>query len=111
MDKLAKYRDIVESVLEPLTKIRYADGNLQCEAVFDRQHDRYLVVTLGWDDDERVHYPVIHIDIIDGKFWIQTDNTDRPIALELVRAGVPKSDIVLAFRPPEIRKHTEYAVA
>ena len=33
------------------------------------------------------------------------------IADELVRAGVPKSDIVLAFQPPELRHLTEFAVA
>ena len=33
------------------------------------------------------------------------------VAEELVQAGIPKSHIVLGFRPPEVRKHTEYAVA
>jgi hypothetical protein len=28
----------------------------------------------------------------------------------LLAAGVPKSDIVLAFHPPEIRQHTDFAV-
>ncbi len=54
---------------------------------------------------------MIHIDIVDGKLWIQADNTDRAVASELVEAGVPKSDIVLAFRLPEVRKYTAYAVA
>src|SRR5258708_7537054 len=112
MDKLSTYRDIVERVLDPYTKICYAHGDVQCEAIFDRQRDRYALMTLGWDEEEnRVHHPVIHIDIIGGKLWIQADNTDRAIAAELVKAGVPKTDIVLAFRPPEIRKHTDYAVA
>ena len=35
---------------------------------------------------------------------------DRPIATELLAAGVPKEDIVLAWHPPEVRKHTGYAV-
>jgi hypothetical protein len=111
MDTLSKYREIVERVLEPYTKIPYSRGTLQCEAIFDRQRDRYALVTLGWEDHKRVHHPLIHIDIVDGKLWIQTDNTDRAVASELVAAGVPKSDIVLAFRLPEIRKYTEYAVA
>jgi hypothetical protein len=58
-----------------------------------------------------VHFPLVHIDIIDGKLWIQTDNTEHGIAPELVRAGIPKSDVVLAFRPAEVRQHTDYAVA
>jgi hypothetical protein len=42
--------------------------------------------------------------------WIEKDNTEDGIAPELVQAGVPKSHIVLAFRSPEMRKLTEYAV-
>lgn len=37
---------------------------------------------------------------IDDKLWFQADNTEHGIAPELVQAGIPKSDIVLAFRPP-----------
>ena len=29
----------------------------------------------------------------------------------MIQAGIPKSQIVLAFRSPEMRKLTEYAVA
>jgi hypothetical protein len=43
--------------------------------------------------------------------WIEKDNTEDGVAPELVEAGIPKSQIVLAFRPPEVRKHTDYAVA
>jgi len=68
-------------------------------------------MTIGWENQNRIHHPVIHIDIIDGKLWIQADNTDCAIASELVLAGVPKSDIVLGFRMPEVRRFTEYAVA
>lgn len=31
------------------------------------------------------------------------------MATELIRNGVPSSDIVLAFQPPEMRKFTEFA--
>lgn len=108
---LTNYADIVEKVLEAYTKIPYALGDLQCEGIFDRGRSRFILVTLGWENEERVHYPLIHIDIIDGKLWIQTDNTEHGVAPELVEAGIPKSHIVLAFRPPEVRQYTDYAVA
>ncbi len=111
MAALTNYAEIVEQVLDVYTKVPYAHGDLRCEAVFDRHRGRFVLITLGWDDEERVHHPLAHIDTIDGKLWIQTDNTEHGIAPDLVRAGVPKSDIVLAFRPPEVRQHTEYAVA
>jgi hypothetical protein len=111
MAALTAYADIVEQVLEVYTKIPYAHGNLTCESIFDLPRGRYALITLGWEDDERVHHVLVHIDMIDGKLWIQTDNTEHGIAPKLVQAGIPKSDIVLAFQPQEVRKHTEYAVA
>jgi hypothetical protein len=50
-------------------------------------------------------------DIVGEKLRIQTDNTEHGIAPELIQAGIPKANIFLAFRPPEVRRHTEYAVA
>jgi hypothetical protein len=111
MDTLNTYGDVVERVLTGYTTIPYSHGDLTCEAVFDRQRGRFVLITVGWDNAERVHHSVIHIDIIGGKVWLQANNTDCDVAAVLVAAGVPKSDIVLAFRPPEVRRHTEYAVA
>ena len=49
---------------------------------------------------------VIHIDIRDGKVWIEYNGTDAEIGAELVAAGIPKEDIVLGFQPAEIRPLT-----
>ncbi len=65
----------------------------------------------GWHDPRRIHGCLIHIDIINGKVWVQRDGTEHGIATELVAAGIPKDHIVLGFHPPEVRQHTEYAVA
>lgn len=111
MDSLSAYRDAVKRVLMTYAKIPYAHGELSCEALFDGVNDRYALVTLGWQAGKRVHFVLVHIDIRDGKVWIEKDNTEEGVARELVEAGVPKSQIVLAFRPPEVRKETEYAVA
>jgi hypothetical protein len=68
-------------------------------------------MNVGWDDSIRVHGCLVHIDIIDGKLWIQRDGTEHGIAKELRAAGIPKDQIVLAFKPLEVRPLTEYAVA
>ncbi len=52
----------------------------------------------------------MHLDIIDRKIWIQRDGTEDGIATDLEEAGIPKSDIVLAFHLQRLRKYTEYAV-
>jgi hypothetical protein len=111
MAPVSAYANIVEQVLDEYTKVPYAHGDLTCEAIFDRTRGRFILVTLGWDDGERVHHPLVHIDIVGDKLWIQSDNTEHGVAPELVRAGVPQLQIVLAFRPPDMRKYTDYAVA
>jgi len=105
------YREVLEQILSEYTKIPYAFGDITTEAIFDHSKDRYLLVNVGWEQGRRVHGSLVHIDIIDGKFWIQRDGTEEGIAVELTRAGIPKEHIVLAFRPPEMRIHTGFAVA
>lgn len=111
METLERYREIIESVLNQYTQIPYAYGDIHTEAVFDRSNDRYLLVNVGWDRGRRVHGSLVHIDIIDGKIWIQRDGTEDGIANELVSAGIPRDRIVLGFRPAEVRPFTEFAVA
>jgi hypothetical protein len=53
---------------------------------------------------------VLHLDIKKGKIWIQYDGTEVGIADELVKLGVPKKDIVLAFHDPLLREYTGFAV-
>jgi XisI protein len=109
--KLASYREIIERVLEPYTAIRYANGEIENEAVFDRERDRYLIVSVGWQGVRRVQHSLIHVDIRNGKVWIQRDGTEDGIAPELEAAGIPKADIVLGFHSVEDRPLTGYAVA
>jgi hypothetical protein len=111
MDTRDKLRGCVEGVLIQYTKIPYSHGDFQSTAIFDQTRDRYLLMNVGWDDGMRVHDYLVRIDIINGKLWIQRDGTEHGIAKELLGAGVTKDRIVLAFRPPEVRPLTEYAVA
>jgi len=57
MDPLSAYRQAVERVLTVYTKIPYAHGNLRCEALFDREHDRYALVTLGLEHRQARAFP------------------------------------------------------
>jgi hypothetical protein len=98
MDTREHYQQIIERVLSPFTERRYVNGDITNEAVFDRAGDHYLIVSLGWQGYKRVAYNLLHLDIIGGKIWVQKDGTEDGIAGELEAAGVPKSDIVLAFR-------------
>ena len=52
-----------------------------------------------------------HLEIINGKIWIQKDQTEEGIATYLEEAGIPKDAIVLGFHSLDVRPFTEYAAA
>ncbi len=111
MDRLNQYREIIEAILTEHAKVPYANSPIQTTTAFDRQQDHYLLIDAGWDGERYVHHCLVHVDIINGKFWIHYDGTEDGIATDLEEAGVPKDHIVLAFRPPDLRQYTEYAAA
>ena len=111
MDTVHDDRAIIRRVLRPYADTRYAYGEIHNETVFDDENGRYLVISQGRMGNKRVHGCLLHVEIIDGKIWIQRDGTDDGIAGELLAAGIPKERIVLGFWDPEARKLGEFAAA
>jgi hypothetical protein len=93
MDKLAQYRQYVQTLIT-----RYAG-------------DHYQWMNVGWQHLNRIYRTIIHIDIKDGKIWLQQNLTDQDPAKELVEMGVPREDIVLGLQAPYKRPYTDYGVA
>jgi hypothetical protein len=111
MDTLTRYRQIIRNLIETYAQYKPARGDVQIEVIFDEAQDHYELIYAGWNDIYRIHGSVLHIDIRNGKVWIQYDGTEEGIAEELVKAGIPRDHIVLAFKSPEIRPHTGFATA
>ena len=111
IQKAVRYRQIIQDILARLAAIPNLEVGVDDRRLFDECNDSYALIAEGWDGDERVHHVVAHLEIIDGKVWIQADNTDLVLARELESKGIPKSDIVLGFRSPEVRSQSEYAIA
>lgn len=103
------YRELVQKIIRQHAR-EQSEENLE-SIVFDTERDRYLLLYVGWRDEERMHGCPIHIDIKDGKIWRQRDFTEEGLAYQLVELGVPKTDIVLGFRAPYVRQFTGFAVA
>lgn len=109
MDTFDTYRQIVMKVLEPHVRTQYAHGEIHNEAVFDHKNNRYLIVSVGWQNDKRIYGNLIHLDLIGDKVWIQYDGTEEGIAYDLEEAGIPKKQIVLGFHDPAVWSYTGYA--
>jgi hypothetical protein len=113
MDKLDEYRKLIKQILTRYAQLRNPEStfDVETELVFDEVHDHYMLLRLGWWPEGRVRGATVHVRLRNGKFWIEEDWTEEGIATDLLAAGVPKEDIVLAFQAPEMRPYTEFAVA
>jgi len=103
------YRELVQKILKTRTG-NYSPRDTETHLIFYQERDRYQVLHICWQDMTRVFGCIIYIEIKDGKIWIERDGTEIGVANELVEAGVPKTDIVLAFYAPYRRQYTEFAV-
>lgn len=108
--EIERYRELIKSIVEKHVRCDCEDREVETQIAFDIERDRYLMFHVGWRGEKRVYGCVIHIEIKEGKIWIQRDGTEVGIANELIESGVPKSDIVLGYRSPYMRKFTELAV-
>jgi hypothetical protein len=111
VDTLATYRDVIQKLLTDYAAAPIANGEIDCYTVFDTRQDHYQVMNVGWDGHRRVYGCVLHLDIKDGKIWVEQNMTEMRVAQELVEQGIKKEDIVLGFQAPEMRQYTEYAAA
>ncbi|MEM7368192.1 MAG: XisI protein [Bacteroidota bacterium] len=112
MEKLKKYKKIVVQLFEEQAAIRSSRENIETQFNKDEQQNHFQLVNIGWMNRVRVYGCFLHIDIKpDGKVWLQHDGTDIEVANILVKRGIPKEDIVLAFHPERLRHHTGFAIS
>jgi hypothetical protein len=110
MANLETYQEAIQSLLSDISSQSFSDSGIESQALFDTVRNHYQVVHVGWHNHHRVYGCVLHIDIKDGKVWVQHNGTERAIADDLMERGVPAQDIVLGFHSPSKRKFTEFAV-
>ncbi|MBW4488924.1 MAG: XisI protein [Trichocoleus desertorum ATA4-8-CV12] len=113
MEKLEQYRNYIQKALlehaQKGSSTNREDG-VETQIIFDTEHDHYQLMYVGWHNKRRVYGAVLHLDIKDGKIWVQWNGTEEDIASSLVELGVPKQDIVLGFQAPYKRQFTEFAI-
>jgi hypothetical protein len=113
MDKMTRYRELIKKQLGAYIELenRHPDPEVRAMLVADDERGQYMWVRWGWTKKGRVRAIVIYVRLENDKIWIEEDWTEDGIATDLVRAGVPKEDIVLGFQPPEMRPYTDFAAA
>jgi len=111
MDRLETYRTLIKRLLTEEAAIKPASEDVDAHLSFDDERASYQLMYIGWQGSWRMHGVVVHVRLRNDKIWIEEDGTEAGFASQLLAAGVPKSDIVLAFHAPWERKFTEFAVA
>ncbi len=113
MERVKNYRRLVRQIMEAHARpaASFPAEGVEKLLIMDEERGHYQLLKLGWQDQKRVKWMMIYVRIKDGKIWIEHDLTEDGIATELVEAGVPKEDVVLAFQAPEMRQYTEFAAA
>lgn len=113
MDRPADYRHTLIRLMQEHERAGRASAppGVETALLADPADGRCLLLRTGWHRGRRVRETYLHARVRDGKVWIEEDGTEVGLANELVAAGVPKHDIVLAFHPPDLRHLTDYAAA
>lgn len=111
MDKLTQYRQIMQQLLREYAEIGSPDPDVETQIVFDTERDHYQLMNVGWKNQRRVYGCFLHIDIKDGKVWLQHNGTEYEVAEQLANLGIPKQDIVIGFHSAFKRQFTDYAIS
>ncbi len=111
MDQIILYREIVQALLSEIGSYKNHSPEIETQLLFDTTRDHYQILKTGGRGLKRTYGVSIHLDIKDGKVWIQRDATDLLSAEILVEKGISKENIVLGFHAPYKRQYTEFAAA
>ena len=99
MDKIDAYRSKIKRVLSTYATLiaHQPTPGVETLLVFDEARDQYVWLQVGWLGDRRVYGVTVHVRIVDGRIRIEQDWTEDGVASDLLRAGVPREDIILVF--------------
>lgn len=111
MDRTREFHIIVRRVFEEVAEMTPSGADVRTELICDEATGHYQLGQVGWEGKRRVDDVYLHVDVLEDKVWIQHDGTNLRLAEMLMREGIPKQNIVLAFHPADMRHYTDFAVA
>ena len=84
---IEQYRQYIQDLLSERAKRASRQPNVreyEVQTIFDRERDHYQLLYVGWRGNKRDFGCILHLDIKQGKIWIQHDGTEIGIANQLV---------------------------
>ncbi len=112
MEKSVKHKKIVHKILKETVALFPKDEYFDVLEIVDEERGQYLIYTDGREKKGRDYGCFFHIHVKpDGKVYLRHDGTDLELAMRMIKEGIDKKDIVLAFQAPVIRELTDFALA
>lgn len=113
--KIEKYQRTLVQYIEKLAeeKNNALGKKLTYQAIIDTKSYHFQLLELGWHEKRYVHDVLIHLDINPetGNIWVQKNDTEIPLDIELAEYDIPKKHLVLGFRPPYMHGLAGFASA
>ena len=111
MEKIAHYQQIIKSILNDYIVTMQSNLDEEIYLVEDPYKMNYLIYHNAWKHSSRNYGCILHIRIKNEKIYIEYDGTDEGFGDVFAEAGIPHTEIVLAFHAPAKRSYTGFAVA
>ncbi|MBL8186487.1 MAG: XisI protein [Acidobacteria bacterium] len=120
MDKIARYRSILQNVIESTATLLSQGNQVAILPACDTRNDQYLMISLGWHKTgHREHAIVFHARLSEGKLLVEIDLTEEGVSPLLIEAGVDEFDIEYSWnrnrssesRPSSSPEHLEAVAA
>ena len=97
MERVDFYQQCIRQLLKNHADGDSADESIESQLVIDTENHHYQILDVGLDGMKRVYHCFVHLDIKDGKIWIQRNMTEADLAQELVEMGVPKEELCWVY--------------
>ena len=115
MRKIQKHQRALTEYLERIANERNESlGSIKgYQAITDTLHNHFQLVQITWYKEQFIFQVLMHFQIHPetGNIWVQQNNTENIIDEELAEWDIPKSNLVLGFRPADMRALSPFALA
>ena len=112
--KIKKHQKVLTNYVEQLAKERNeslgSTGGYQ--AITDTKHNQFQLIHISWYERQFYFKVLLHFSIHPetSNIWVQQNNTEIPLDIDFGNMGIPKSRLVLGFRPADMRELSGFAV-
>ena len=96
MDKVKKYKNIIQSVFDEILAYIPNDAHIELLPIIDEKNGHYMIYSDGWQKSHRDYACFFHVHLkSNGKIHLRHDGTNLEIGRELVEKVLVVYSIIL----------------